>query len=131
MYPKWMRLFLRICAVYNIGWAVFIYFFTGTFVRWITDSEMSNTYQVELHSVGLLLLGLIFILTSFYPIRFWYLIAFGFLAKALGGVWVYYSILEQTVTTQFIVHLVVNDFSWAAVLVLLTYESFTLYKLVD
>jgi hypothetical protein len=126
-----MRLFLRVCAAYNIGWSIFIYFFTGTFVRWITNSELSSTYQVELHAVGLFLLGLIFILTSFYPIRFWYLIAFGLLAKTFGGLWVYFSILEKTVTTPFIIHLAVNDLSWAVILALITYESFHLYKLVD
>jgi hypothetical protein len=126
-----MRLFLRVCAAYNIGWSIFIYFFTGTFVRWITNSELSSTYQVELHAVGLFLLGLIFILTSFYPIRFWYLIAFGLLAKTFGGLWVYFSILEKTVTTPFIIHLAVNDLGWAFILALVTYESFHLYKLVD
>jgi hypothetical protein len=126
-----MRLFLRICAAYNIGWAIFIYFFTGSFVRWITNSEFSNTFQVELHAVGLFMLSLIFILTSFFPIRFWYLIAFGFIAKMFGGIWVYFSIMQQTLSAQFIIHLIFNDISWAVVLGLLTYESFTLYKLVD
>jgi hypothetical protein len=131
LFPKWMRLFLRISAAYNIGWAIFIYFFASSFVRWITGSEFASTYQVELHAVGLLLLGLLFILTSFYPIRFWYFIAFGVLVKTFGGLWIYFSILEKTITSQFVVHLFVNDFSWAVVLAIITYESFTLYKLVD
>lgn len=126
-----MRIFLRICAFYNIGWAIFIFFFTSTFIKWITASEFQEIYHVELHAIGLFILGLIFILTSFYPIRFWYLIAFGFLAKTFGGIWVYYSILQQTINSHFIIHLVINDLLWAAILALVTLEAFSLYKLVD
>lgn len=131
LFPKWMRLFLRVCAAYHVGWAIILLILKDNYVKWITDSYTSGFFQIELHAIGLFVLGLIFILTSFFPIRFWYLIAFGFVAKTFGGIAVYYSIMDQTVTIQFIIHLLMNDLSWAVVLGIITHEAFSLYKLVD
>lgn len=126
-----MRIFLRICFIYNFLCAIVLLAFTSTFVKWITGSEFANAYQVELHGVGLFILSGIFLLASYYPIRFWYLIAFGFLAKASGWIWVYFSIMKQDVTFQFFMHLLVNDLAWAAALGFITYKAFRLYMLLD
>lgn len=126
-----MRTFLRACFLYNLIWALAVSLFTTTFVRWITGSEYVNAYQVELHGIGLLILSGIFLLASYFPIRFWYLIAFGFVAKSFGWIWVYFSIMKQEITPQFFTHLLINDLVWAALLGFITYRAFTLYKLLD
>lgn len=126
-----MKIVLLICGLYNIGWGIFVYAYTEPFVKWITHSTVSSTYQIELHGVGLLLLSGIFILTAFYPVRFWYLIAFGFMAKAFGGIWVYFSIMHQQITERYILHLFINDYLWATLLAIITYKAFSLYKLLD
>jgi len=131
LFPQWMRIFLRSCFAYNFFWAIVLLAFTPAFVKWITGSEYVNAYQVELHGVGLFILSGIFLLTSYYPIRFWYLIAFGFLTKTFGWIWVYFSIMQQNVTTQFLIHLFVNDFIWAAALSFIAYKAFRLYMLMD
>jgi len=131
IFPSWMRGILLVSAVYNIAWGLFVYNFTESFVKWITNSVTVSTYQIELHGLGLFMLGFIFIISAIQPIRFWYFIAFGFLAKAFGGIWVYFSVMRQTFTSQFILHLFINDYIWAVLLGIIAWKAFKIYRHVD
>ena len=127
-FPAWMRGILLISAIYNIAWGIFVYRFTDSFVKWITNSAFTDSYQIELHGVGLIVLSIIFFISALHPVRFWYFIFFGFLAKALGGIWVYFSVMNQTITRRFILHLVLNDYVWAILLAIIAYHAFKMYQ---
>ncbi|MGK7396392.1 MAG: hypothetical protein ACNS62_17575 [Candidatus Cyclobacteriaceae bacterium M3_2C_046] len=131
LFPQWMRGFLLLSGVYSIAWGIFVYNFTTAFVGWIKNAPTNETFQVELHGLGLIVLGIIFLITAAYPIRFWYLIVFGFAAKLMGGLWVYFSVMEQEITKTFILHLIINDYVWAIVLGFIAFKSVKLYYLQD
>lgn len=126
-----MRGFLLVAAVYNLAWGIFVYGFTDIFVRWITMASVADSYQVELHGVGLVVLAVVFFLTAIHPIRFWYFIFFGFLAKAFGGIWVYFSIMEKEITQNFVLHLVLNDYIWAILLIIIGIRAYKFYQMID
>lgn len=130
-FPQWMRGFLLVTAIYNLAWGIFVYGFTDVFVQWITMSNTADSYQVELHGVGLIVLAVVIFLTAVYPIRFWYFIFFGFLAKAFGGIWVYFSIMEKEITQNFILHLVLNDYLWAVFLIVIAIRAYKYYQTLD
>jgi len=128
-FPQWMRGFLLICGVYNVAWGIFIYNFPEAFIKWITQTNMASGYLVELPAVVLMILGILFIISAFYPVRFWYLLLFGSGIKLFSGIWLYYGFMNQQITKKFLLYLILNDYSWALVLIFITYRAFQLYRM--
>lgn len=123
-----MRGVLLLAGTYNLAWGLFIYVFPEAFFRWLTASQQAAGPLVIYQGVGVLIFGILYLLTALRPVRFWYLALTGLLSKVFGGIAVYFFIVDKTVTKQFIFHLLVNDLAWVIPLALITYKAFKLQK---
>ncbi|WP_017733967.1 hypothetical protein [Nafulsella turpanensis] len=124
----WMHGFLLVAGIYNLAWGLFIYVFPKAFFRWLTASQEAADQLVVYQGIGVLMFGILYILTALWPVRFWYLALTGLLSKVFGGMAVYFFIVDKTVTKQFIFHLLVNDLAWVTPLAFITYRAFKLHK---
>lgn len=107
----WMRGFLLLAGMYNIGWGIFIYVFPDSFYQWITQSALPAPWYITWQGLGVLLFGMVYWLVASYPRRFWWMLALGIASKAVGAVGFYFIVMEQ-MTKQYVFHLLMNDLLW-------------------
>lgn len=108
----WMRGLLLLAGFYNLGWGVFINQFPRAFYHWVTMSAKTAPLAIEWHGLGVLLFGVLYIITTIYPYRLWFLLAAGLVSKILGGLWFYFYIMEKNINNRFLFHLIMNDLVW-------------------
>lgn len=65
------------------------------------------------------------------PVKFRWLILFSFLAKLLGGIAVYFLIMESLFTKKFMFHLLMNDLVWLLPLFSIVLAAFKSEKAVE
>ncbi len=119
IFSNWMRGFLLISAAYNILWGIFIGYFPETFFQWVTESEASAPGVIAWQGKFVLFMAGVYLACAIHPGRFWYLLFFAAFTKIAGGIWFYFSILEQQVGDKATFHLLMNDGIWVPFLVLI------------
>lgn len=108
----WMRGVLLLAGFYNLGWGLFIYQFPDSFYRWVTMSGRATLPIIEWQGIGVLLFGIIYVITAVYPVKLWFLLAAGLLAKVLGALGFYLFTMEKNINKKFLFHLIMNDLIW-------------------
>lgn len=131
IFPNWMRGFLLIAAAYNILWGIFIGYFPETFFQWVTESEGIAPGIIGWQGKVVLLMAAVYLTCAIHPGKFWYLLFFAALTKIGGGIWFYYSILEQEVGDKGIFHLLMNDGIWVPFLILIGIRAIAYKKAKD
>ncbi|MBK6264426.1 hypothetical protein JKA74_05205 [Marivirga sp. S37H4] len=124
MVQPWMRGVLLIGAVYNIAWALFLYWKPGSYIKWISEGEQTENPWVIYQAIGVGIIGLCMFLSTLYPIKLRWLIVLTFIAKLLGGLFVYQLIMEAMFTKKFMFHLLMNDLVWLIPLFLTSWAAF-------
>ncbi len=131
IFPNWMRGFLLIAAAYNILWGVFIGYFPKAFFQWVTESKEVAPDVIGWQGKGVLLMAALYLACAIHPGRFWYLVFVAAVTKVAGGIWFYYTILEQEVGDKGIFHLLMNDGIWVPFLLFIGFRAFAYKKFKD
>lgn len=111
-FSPWMRGFLMIGGIYNFAWGLFIYNFPQAFFTWISGSKQDFPVQVGYLGMLVIFIAGVYWVAAYRPIKLNYFILFILIAKATGGVIMYYFFLDQQISKGFYFHLLMNDFIW-------------------
>ncbi|GAA5041357.1 hypothetical protein GCM10011506_43010 [Marivirga lumbricoides] len=120
----WMRGFLLIGSVYNIAWAIFLFYLPGSYIKWITEGAQQINKWVTYQAIGVAIIGVFMLMAALYPLKYRFLLIVALLGKSLGGLIVYLLIMDSVVTKKFIFHLLMNDLIWAVPLIFITAAAF-------
>jgi len=112
MIQAWMRGVLLISSVYNIAWSVFLFWSPESYIKWMTEGAQSDNHWVFYQALGILVVAIMLFMGFLKPLKFKWLIFFSFLAKLLGGVVVYFLIMDSQFSKKFVFHLLMNDWVW-------------------
>lgn len=124
MIQAWMRGVLLIASVYNMAWAVFLFWSPGSYLKWMTEGAQSQNEWVFYQAVGILVVAIMLFMGFLKPLKFRWLILFSFLAKLLGGIVVYLLIMDAQFTKKFMFHLLMNDLVWLIPLISIVLAAF-------
>lgn len=119
-----MRGVLLIASVYNMAWAVFLFWSPGSYLKWMTEGAQSQNEWVFYQAVGILVVAIMLFMGFLKPLKFRWLILFSFLAKLLGGIVVYQLIMDAQFTKKFMFHLLMNDLVWLIPLISIVLAAF-------
>lgn len=108
----WMRLVLRIAAVYNILWGAWVVFFPGHFFL-LTGMEPLNHLMIW-QGMGMVIgvYGLGYWWAASDPVTHWPIVAVGFLGKVFGPLGFFFNYAQGIVPFEFFFTLITNDFIW-------------------
>ncbi|MGM0581850.1 MAG: hypothetical protein ACQETL_14275 [Bacteroidota bacterium] len=124
MIQAWMRGVLLIASVYNIAWSVFLFWSPNSYVKWMTEGAQNENQWVLYQAIGILVVAFFLFMGFLKPIKFKWFILFSFLAKLLGGIAVYFLIMESEFTKKFMFHLLMNDLVWLLPLLSIVLTAF-------
>ena len=105
MIQPWMRGVLLLGSVYNMAWAVFLYWKPNSYITWMSEGKQTSNNWVGYQSAGVAIVAVMMFLGMFKPLKFKFLIFLSFVAKLIGGLFVYLFVMESIVTKKFIFHL--------------------------
>lgn len=108
----WMRLVLRIAAVYNLLWGAWVVFFPGHFFA-LTGMEPLNHLMIW-QGMGMVIgvYGLGYWWAATAPSTHWPIVAVGFLGKIFGPLGFFFNYAQGIVPFEFFFTLITNDFIW-------------------
>lgn len=124
MIQAWMRGVLLIASVYNTAWAIFLFWSPDSYIKWMTNGDQSSNDWVFYQAIGILIVGFMMFLGFLKPLRFKWLILLSFLAKLIGGIAVYFVIMNGVFTKKFMFHLLMNDLVWLIPLLSIVIATF-------
>lgn len=122
-FPQWMRGFLLAAAAYNVLWGFLMAWMPESFYHWVTQTDNTTPGIIVWQGRGVLVLALLFVASAIHPGKFWYLPALGALAKLLGALWFYVTILDQSLNDKAIFHLIMNDLVWVPFLIFIALRA--------
>lgn len=120
----WMRGFLLIGSVYNISWAIFLFYLPNSYIKWISEGVQSENQWILSQAIGVAIVGIFMLLATLNPVKYRFLLLVALVGKLFGGLLVYFLILEAAITKKFIFHLLMNDLVWAIPLIFITVAAF-------
>jgi len=107
-----MKIILKIAAVYNILWGLWVGLFPNQFFELVGMAE--PTHPTIWQGMGMVIgvFGLGYWWASYSPLRHWPIVAVGFLGKIFGplGFFIQYALGE--ISFGFFYTLITNDFIW-------------------
>ena len=108
----WMRLVLRIAAIYNIVWGAWVVLFPEHFFE-LTGMEPLNHLMIW-QGMGMVIgvYGLGYWWAATDPGTHWPIVAVGFLGKIFGPIGFFFNYAQGIVPFEFIYTLFTNDFIW-------------------
>ena len=112
MSDYWMRVTLRLAAIYNLCWGAWVVLFPTQFFSW-TGMEPIN-HEMVWQGMGMVIgvYGLGYWWASSNPIVHWPIVLVGMLGKVFGPLGFLFNYLNGTVPFSFIYTLFTNDFVW-------------------
>ncbi|WP_296622051.1 hypothetical protein [Marivirga sp.] len=124
MIQAWMRGVLLIASVYNMAWAVFLFWSPSSYLKWMTEGAQSQNEWVFYQAIGILVVAIMLFMGFLKPLKFRWLILISFLAKLFGGIAVYLLIMDAQFTKKFMFHLLMNDLVWLIPLLSIVLAAF-------
>lgn len=111
-YPSWMSYILKVAAIYNILWGIWVVLFPDHFFI-ITGMEPLN-HPMIWQGMGMVIgvYGLAYWWSSFNPVLFWPIVAVGFLGKLFGPIGFFINYVSGSAPIEFLYTLITNDFIW-------------------
>ena len=128
MIQAWMRGVLLTASVYNLAWGIFLFWSPTSYIKWMTEGVQTQNQWVLYQAIGILVVAAMLFMGFLRPLKFKGLILLSFLAKLLGGVIVYFMIMESQLTKKFMFHLLMNDLVWLVPLLLIVLAAFKAEK---
>ena len=109
---NWMRLVLKLAAIYNIIWGLWVISFPAHFFI-LTGMEIPKQLMIW-QGMGMVIgvYGIGYWLASYAPIRHWPIVAVGFLGKIFGPIGFVMNYLQGIAPASFGYTLISNDFIW-------------------
>lgn len=120
----WMRGFLLIGSVYNISWAIFLFYMPDSYIKWISGGAQTENQWVFYQAIGVATVGIFMLMATLNPIKYRFSLLIALLGKLFGGMLVYFLIMESAFTKKFMFHLLMNDLVWAIPLIFITIAAF-------
>lgn len=110
--PNWMKLTMKIAAVYNILWGAWAVLFPLHFFELTGMAEPVHPMIWQGMGMVIGVYGLGYWWSSYDPIRHWPIIAVGFLGKIFGPIGFVFNYLQGIVPAEFGFTLITNDLVW-------------------
>ncbi|MFT4735914.1 MAG: small multidrug resistance pump [Cyclobacteriaceae bacterium] len=109
---NWHKVTLKLAAVYNLIWGVWVVLFPQAFFE-LTGMDPIN-HPMIWQGMGMVIgvYGLGYWWASSDPIRHWPIIAVGFLGKIFGPLGYLFSMMMGTAEASFGLTLITNDLIW-------------------
>ena len=107
-----MTLTLRLAAIYNILWGVWVVFCPDHFFTLVGMDPLNHPMVWQGMGMIIGLYGLGYWWAASDPIRHWPFVAVGFLGKIFGPLGFFMNYAQGKVPFEFIYTLVTNDFIW-------------------
>ncbi len=107
-----MKLTLRLAAIYNLLWGIWVILFPTQFFEWV-GMEVPNQLMIW-QGMGMVIgvYGLGYWWASYDPVRHWPIVAVGFLGKIFGPIGFLFNYLQDIVPIEFAYTLITNDLIW-------------------
>lgn len=123
-----MKLTLRIAAIYNVLWGIWVGIFPNQFFELVGMSPPTHTMIWQGMGMVIGVYGLGYWWASYSPMRHWPIVAVGFLGKIFGplGFFIQYSMGE--IPFGFFYTLITNDFIWWLPFSLILWKVHTVYN---
>lgn len=106
------QLTLRIAAIYNILWGAWVVLFPNHFFDLLHMPRLNHPMIWQGMGMVIGVYGLAYWWASFDPIKFWPIIAVGFLGKIFGPAGYVMNLWMDTAYPQFGWTLITNDLIW-------------------
>ena len=112
MIQPWHKTVLRLAAIYNVAWGIWVILFPQQFFS-VTGMEPIN-HPMIWQGMGMVigLYGLGYWWASFNPIQFWPIVAVGMLGKLFGPLGFVFNYFTNSVSIGFGYTLITNDLIW-------------------
>jgi hypothetical protein len=106
------RLTLRIAAIYNVLWGAWVVLFPNHFFDLLDMPRLNHPMIWQGMGMVIGVYGLAYWWASFDPVKFWPIVAVGFLGKIFGPMGYVLNLLLGTAYPQFGWTLLTNDLIW-------------------
>jgi hypothetical protein len=108
----YMKLILKIAAVYNILWGLWVGLFPNQFFELVGMAQ--PTHPTIWQGMGMVIgvFGLGYWWASYSPMRHWPIVAVGFLGKIFGPLGFFINYFRGEIEFGFFYTLITNDFIW-------------------
>lgn len=110
--PIWMKWFLIACGMYNVCWGFLFLLFPLAPLQWIGLSLYPYPWLWRCVGVGILVIGLLFLIAAQAPLRHFRLVLLGLLAKVSGPVGFAALAFFQLLPWSLCLTSVINDMIW-------------------
>lgn len=107
-----MKLILKIAAVYNILWGLWVGLFPNHFFEIVNMQPPLHTTIWQGMGMVIGVFGLGYWWASYSPLRHWPIVAVGFLGKIFGPVGFFINYALAEIEFGFFYTLITNDFIW-------------------
>jgi len=111
--PAWMRIVLRLAAVYNLGWGAFAILAPETSLKIGGFAEPAR-YPELWQCLGMVIgvYGIGYWIAGNDPVRHWPIVFVGFLGKVFGPIGLAWSIFQGRLPVSTIQTIITNDLIW-------------------
>ena len=112
MVKPWMRLTLKIAAIYNMLWGAWVVLFPLAFFELTGMQEPVHPTIWQGMGMVIGVYGLGYWWASFNPVRHWPIVAVGFLGKIFGPIGFVMNYAQGILPAEFGYTLITNDLIW-------------------
>ena len=119
----WMKMCMRLAAVYNILWGTWVVLFPIHFFELLGMEEPVHPMIWQGMGMVIGVYGLGYWWASYDPVRHWPIVSVGFLGKIFGPLGFLFNYLQGNVPLSFLSTLITNDFIWWVPLFLILREA--------
>lgn len=109
---KWMQITMKLAAIYNIIWGIWVVLFPLHFFNLLGMEPPSHPMIWQGMGMVIGVYGLGYWWSSYDPIRHWPIIAVGMLGKIFGPIGFAMNYTTGKVPFEFFYTLITNDFLW-------------------
>ncbi len=122
-HPRWMSFVLKLAAVYNLAWGIWVILFPNHFFE-LTGMELPN-HPAIWQGMGMVIgvYGLGYWWASYDPVRHWPIVAVGLMGKVFGPLGFAWSYYRGTAPLEFGMTMFTNDLAWWIPFALILYRT--------
>ena len=107
-----MNLTLRLAAIYNVIWGLWVVLFPRQFFEWVGMESLNHPMVWQGMGMVIGVYGLGYWWAASNPLKHWPIVAVGFLGKILGPMGFLFHYFHGDVPFGFFYTLITNDFIW-------------------
>jgi len=113
----WARGIHILAGIYNVVWGLLIYFYPQAYFAWLAKGlNLEHNSLVMWQGLAVVLLGILLLMAGFGTAKRWWISSIAMALKLIGGVLVYWLLLQVQVTKPFVFQLIMSDLIWLPLL---------------